>query len=461
MDPEPILNGLNLPEPQRPHPSLINALMLVGTYYAHQSDPLPPDCPPAEYFVFQVRSAMSNALSDVDRITHFIAASVMLAWWLMQHGRFLEGQYEISSTARLAIDCGLHQIDEKVVRCLLDPSSNPVPAYPGILGLPASIVDLELRINVFWGIYLMDKNCAVMTGLPPAFDAQTSNPNLRITTVWPKYPGTYDGPWTSEDFASVDDLMGFAQVPTHAHALQLRRVNLPKSVTGASAQAMGLLLRGLKLSASPPRTLEEARTLRQSLVTLNQSISRFTSQLPRDVTLSGIRKRGPPYAFSATVPHLAFFCLAEIRCAAYVVIIKMHQAADLLENFEGGVYRLSDGLGMGEEKMMTAARAVLEIATNVFEELSTPDCDLTAKDGLCLISGYLWTNVAVVFIEHIARLRKEIASQGTPSAAVGAEIQRSLAELNKMLEALRRMAAVFPVLNLQISMIEDMKKEVV
>lgn len=87
MDPEPILNGLSLPEAQRPHPAMINALMLVGTYYAHHSDPLPPDCPPPEYFVYQVRSAMSNALSDVDRITHFIAASIMLSWWLMQHVR--------------------------------------------------------------------------------------------------------------------------------------------------------------------------------------------------------------------------------------------------------------------------------------------------------------------------------------------------------------------------------------
>lgn len=202
--------------------------------------------------------------------------------------------------------------------------------------------------------------------------------------------------------------MGFPQVPTPSTAgLQFRRVNMPKSVTGASAQAMGLLLRGLKLSAAPrkafvsalvakhvlmdsyatARTLEEANVLRNNLITLNQAISRFTAQLPRDVTLPAIKKRGPPYAFSATVPHLAFFCLAEVRCAAYVVIIKMHQAAQLLEQFEGGVYRLSDGLGMGEEKRMAAARAVLEIATNVFEELSTPDCDLSAKDGLCLISG--------------------------------------------------------------------------
>ncbi|KAG8959248.1 hypothetical protein FRC00_001788 [Tulasnella sp. 408] len=441
---------------------MINALMLVGTYYAHHSDPLPPDCPSPEYFVYQVRSAMSNALSDVDRIPHFIAASIMLSWWLMQHGRFLEGQYEISSTARLAIDCGLHQTDEKAIRYLLDPNSNPVPAQAGILGLPTSTADLELRINVFWGIYLMDKNCAVMTGLPAAFDAHTSNPSLRITTVWPKYPGTYQGPWNTEDFTSVDDLMGFPQVPTPSTAgLQFRRVNMPKSVTGASAQAMGLLLRGLNLSASPPRTLEEANALRNNLITLNQAISRFTAQLPRDVTLPAIKKRGPPYAFSATVPHLAFFCLAEVRCAAYVVIIKMHQAAQLLEQFEGGVYRLSDGLGMGEEKRMAAARAVLEIATNVFEELSTPDCDLSAKDGLCLISGYLWTNVAVVFIEHTAKLRRDIAAKGTSSPAVTGEIQRCLSDLARMLDAIRRMANVFPVLKLQIDMLDDMMKEVI
>lgn len=102
---------------------------------------------------------------------------------------------------------------------------------------------------------------------------------------------------------------------------------------------------------------------------MNQAISRYTSQLPRESTLQEIIRKGTPYAFGASTPELAYFCLAEVRCAAYVIIIKMHQAAELLEQFQGGTYRLSAGLGMGEEKRLAAAKQTTAIAQDVFLEV--------------------------------------------------------------------------------------------
>ena len=37
----------------------------------------------------------------------------------------------------------------------------------------------------------MDKNAALVSGLPPALDEYTSDPNTRITTIWPRALGTY------------------------------------------------------------------------------------------------------------------------------------------------------------------------------------------------------------------------------------------------------------------------------
>ncbi|KAG8907413.1 hypothetical protein FRB99_004438 [Tulasnella sp. 403] len=465
LDAETFIATLQGPESQQPHASLINALMLMGSFYAKPSQ-LPPGTPPQEYFVQQIRATMMTALSDVDRIVHYIAASSMLAFWLIQNARFLEGQYEISASARLALDCGLHQIDEAVIKYVLQGGTVP-PHSPhvhgsqtGILGPPTSTYDLETRIAVFWGVFLMDKLASLVTGLPPAFDDHSSNPHLRITTVWPRHSGTYGGPWHPNDFTSLDDLMGFLQVKSSVStSFTPRIVPPPPTITAASVQGMALLLRGIRLSCTTPQTAEEAQGLQDSLVTLNHAITRFTSQMPRDVSLPAIERQGSPHYFGATTPLMAFLCLAEVRCAAYVIIIKMHQAAETLENFQGGAYRLSSRFGMGEEKRLNAAKATTAIAQEVFIELNKPGCDLSAKDGLCVIMGFLWTSAAVVYIERIAKLRQGLGQGGGNSFAVAGEIQGCMADLGKTLDAIRALAKVFPVLDLQVQKLDSMIKE--
>ncbi len=130
-------------------------MMLLGSYYT-KADRQVPGTPSPEYFIQLIRSQMADALSDVDRLLHVLGASVMLAWYLLQTGRFLEGQYEISSTVRLAINCGLHQIDESSIRQALgarrSPPSSQFSTGGGLLGPPRNIRDIEGRLSVFWGV---------------------------------------------------------------------------------------------------------------------------------------------------------------------------------------------------------------------------------------------------------------------------------------------------------------------
>lgn len=68
-------------------------------------------------------------------------------------GRFQEGHYEISATARLAIHCGLHQIDEDIIMNVLQvPHHTFRPRSFGILGKPKDIMDLSMRIVTFWEV---------------------------------------------------------------------------------------------------------------------------------------------------------------------------------------------------------------------------------------------------------------------------------------------------------------------
>lgn len=137
--------------PDEHHPVLVNAIMLLATWFASPQRPLPPGTPPAEYFFAQVRRHIGESLQGADRLTSHLAASAFLSFWLISNGRFLEGQYEISATARLAVDCGLHQIDEDVIMGVMEPQPDLArpPAY-GILGAPKNVEELRIRIVTFW-----------------------------------------------------------------------------------------------------------------------------------------------------------------------------------------------------------------------------------------------------------------------------------------------------------------------
>lgn len=71
----------------------------------------------------------------------------------LPQGRFQEGHYEISATARLAIHCGLHQIDDDIIMNVLQvPHQTSRPRSFGILGKPKDIMDLSMRIVTFWEV---------------------------------------------------------------------------------------------------------------------------------------------------------------------------------------------------------------------------------------------------------------------------------------------------------------------
>lgn len=141
------------PITQQPHPALINSLLLLATWYASPPHhPLPPGTPPPDYFLHQTRMHLANSLEHADQLISYIAASAFLSWWLLNTGRHLEARFEIMSTARLAIDCRLHQIDAGAIECFnhLQHHEAGRPQSWGILGPLTGTKALHERINIFW-----------------------------------------------------------------------------------------------------------------------------------------------------------------------------------------------------------------------------------------------------------------------------------------------------------------------
>lgn len=145
-----MLTDLALPAGRAPHLALMNSLMLVATWYTPPKHPLRRVTPPAEYFLSQTHKHLVQSLENVDSLISHIAASAFLALYYFTNGRTLELHYQTSSTARLAIACGLHQIDEDAMNQVIDPFSTDPRRSWGILGLPASEAELKQRIRVFW-----------------------------------------------------------------------------------------------------------------------------------------------------------------------------------------------------------------------------------------------------------------------------------------------------------------------
>ncbi|KAG8852947.1 hypothetical protein FRB96_008466 [Tulasnella sp. 330] len=449
--------ALATPPFQRVPPALENALMLLAIWYSTPNiHVLPSETPPAEYFVQQTRLHLTNSLEQATSLVSHMLASSYLSWWLLQNGRLLEGQFEISSTARLAIHCGLHQLDEDVIKSVLQHAHLVRPRSYGILGLPTSVHDLIMRVATFWKVYLMDKNAALVTGLPPAFDEYISDPNLRITTIWPRAPADYAGPWSINDFASIDDLTQSQQlvmVSAGAHPTY-KSVRPPATALSSSAQAITLMVRATKLSANPPQSPAEAQALRNSLITLNNSISKITTVIPALTSIESLQRdqSGPPFVFNTGTAQAAFFSTAEAAAAAYVIIIQMHRAAELLKGFDQAM-GIEFGANGSREKRVGAARAVANVAQKLVNEMSHVS---NPKAATSLISAYWWTGAAMVLVEEVAELRKgAYISGGNPMSL----IQSAMDDYTKILVALQMLVQIFPITEDHIRGLEKAMRE--
>ncbi|KAG9030239.1 hypothetical protein FS837_003320 [Tulasnella sp. UAMH 9824] len=199
---------------------------------------------------------------------------------------------------------------------------------------------------------------------------------------------------------------------------------------------MSLLLQSLQLSTDIGLPERE-----EKLITFNQALSRFTANLPYDFDI----KDGSEVFFNA-----------EIRCIVLLATIKMHQAEKLLEPAKDESGILFDGPSQVDEKSLTVARGALDVAANIFKVLKAPDCDLTVKDSLGLVSGYIWAEIGIVLIQEISKLKSLIGTQEGIPNAVTSQIKLCLSDLKRLVRILSRMAKVFHTLNTQIGMLDNL-----
>ncbi|KAG8933537.1 hypothetical protein FRC02_011648 [Tulasnella sp. 418] len=377
IDGEAFVKRLHLPSEQQPHPALVTAFMLLATYFSSPFMPIPPEAPSCDQLLQVIRHQLRESLSKVDRVLDFVAASTFLSWWFFEQGRFLEGQFEISSTVRLAINCGLHQIDEDQVKAVLsgrkpeevDPRASPRKEN-GILGPLKDVTDLEFRVGIFWNIYVLDKNSVMMTGLPSAFDEFTEDVSTKITTVWPMhFKSLSSARW------NFDDVTGFDGLYLPARSRNGAATQPPMLYLCAHAQAAALLSRTTALSTLPPQSSAEAEHIKRQIAVLPRVISAFSARLPplRPEAVGGAAPSVPWNAFTMDV---AFIMTALIKTFVCVSVVHMHRAAEMVASTAAEV-------AAAREERLVAAKKAIALAKQVADMLDDP----AAKYGVCLMFG--------------------------------------------------------------------------
>ncbi|KIO19960.1 hypothetical protein M407DRAFT_30402, partial [Tulasnella calospora MUT 4182] len=162
ITPSSLVSGLEDPDvAKRPHACVFNAMMLVARDLAMSFAPepvldetgaryvdfvMPESTPSEDALITRIQAQCTQSLADVDRLTDYIQASLLLAHWYVRKGRILEGQYSAAAVNRLVINCRLHQIDGDVMRELA-PRATPPPAGQSrwddsLLGRPKDREDL-------------------------------------------------------------------------------------------------------------------------------------------------------------------------------------------------------------------------------------------------------------------------------------------------------------------------------
>lgn len=362
-----------------PHPCLLNAVYLLACYFTTL------DHRPAYWlgeheavFLSRAQIALMDSLALSDRLMDFIQASSMVAAYLVQRGRYLEGYHVHCGTARFALSCGMDRINKHDVSSF---AREPGPSYTQQLVLlpePEDTIELGDRLLSFWHIYWHDKVFSVVLGFLPALPHDDT-----IDSVFPRELEEYE---SGDVYLSRNEtISGFlARQEDDGLSFESGR---PDSLFTTQLKAVTLMDRASRLKQrlrSHQIGLEEAAKTRKELHNIAKN---FLSSLPPI--------QSPQLPTSSPVDLALASAHAVASCA-------------LLE--------LSDTSLVGSEPQANSDRVAYasSIASSVLFFGDGYECQ-----DVWIVTGYSWCLAAHVLAEYIRRLRSHGGGAEASSPAIG------------------------------------------
>ncbi|KIY70250.1 hypothetical protein CYLTODRAFT_419979 [Cylindrobasidium torrendii FP15055 ss-10] len=272
------IHGATLPhlagDERRPCAAVLFAVYLWGSHLSEQHSPnyhrLHANT--SHYRDLALRNAATGLLSShPHRHLHTIQAEILLAYYFMWTGNFLEARRHSTTALSLAVGCGLHRIRSE--RLWPQPTLSTSSDDGTLLRLhvPADAVEEGERIDAFWHVVILCKtlSLAVVVDGPTEICGQLETPGFMIDTPWPLDQRHYqDGllPPTSHSTVS-----GFLRqtVPPSPAASQLALTAQSSILLHHVVYVTGLWAIGQRLD-----------TFQQTYQSLNQLIGTLRQCLP-------------------------------------------------------------------------------------------------------------------------------------------------------------------------------------
>ncbi|OXH37554.1 hypothetical protein J008_02158 [Cryptococcus neoformans] len=236
--------SLSLPLSKRPHNCLLYSMYTMASRIS-TSQPIRNLEP---HFHSIACRQLELAIAQVDKLLDAIRASSILAVYKYSIARYHEAWMMSGQAARLAVSCGLHQIQSSVWKSNNNKAQEVAADLGGlmrrrsyILPPPVDAVEHGERIWAFWSIFVVDRCGSISTQWVPAI------PDDAIITPFPRPLHEYElGLVTEADNISISSI--YAPSPPRSRPLRYDYADLVK----IRLRAITLLERASKLMYLPP-----------------------------------------------------------------------------------------------------------------------------------------------------------------------------------------------------------------
>ncbi|KAJ7731914.1 hypothetical protein DFH07DRAFT_755470 [Mycena maculata] len=260
----------------RPAPALLSAVYLLGLRLSQ----IPPS-----HLADQEPILLSRTLNFTsrglegnhpERIMHNLQAEILLSYFFLAAGRFVEGEYHNASAVSLSMSSSLHLIRS---------------APPGILSQPRDAVEEGERICAWWIATFLDQSLAVVLKHGPHLDHRRGK--CPVDTPWPLEMSDYESGHSIQRGPSSNTLQNFMAGMSEVGTM---------STTAMLARAALLWQHadGLARDWKPDMLQAEMIAFNNTFYNLNTLIDTFRSAL---VPPNGLANPTPAMARTLVVAH--------------------------------------------------------------------------------------------------------------------------------------------------------------
>ncbi|KAK0238298.1 hypothetical protein EDD85DRAFT_950517 [Armillaria nabsnona] len=391
--------ALPLGHPSRPCSSVLSAVYLWGCHLSSQRDQKSNEQPVWAHQHQYLARALKHTSAGLttthpDRFLHTIQAEVLLAYYFLRIGNFLEARRHTGDAVSLAVGCGLHRLRSEaawrppaISVASLIRNGAPVSSTT-TLPPPRDSIEEGERIDAFWNVLILSKTLAVALDCPTDVCGTLEAPGFQIDTPWPLDQKSYQA--------------GILPHPTtctvHTFLHPNPNSETPGSLLTLTAQAC-ILLHQVTYFAGQTNLGRNMQSFSSSFQLLERLIISVRHRLP---DLSDLPRQSP---FNGNVS--IFF----VHALLYASTIKLHEL-------------LVSNQPASRQECGVAARSMISWASSILQ------------DSTCTnpIMGTLLMIACQALIDEISRVRgqdgEQIDSKEHMEESISATLRLGLSVLN-------------------------------